>query len=79
MPRAIALAAFRRQRRNPGITALREVRGRGHSLTIDGGWREVADLALAFVRQHQPARSPGAGADREGAPRAGPDPDRPTA
>ena len=25
--------------------------GRGHSLTIDSGWREVADTALAFVRR----------------------------
>jgi hypothetical protein len=23
-------------------------------LTIDGGWREVADTALAFVRKHGP-------------------------
>ena len=26
--------------------------GRGHSLTIDHGWREVADIALAFVQKH---------------------------
>jgi len=25
--------------------------GRGHALTIDSGWREVADTALAFVRR----------------------------
>jgi hypothetical protein len=24
---------------------------RGHSLTIDSGWREVADTALAFVQR----------------------------
>ena len=24
---------------------------RGHALTIDSGWREVADTALAFVRR----------------------------
>jgi non-heme chloroperoxidase len=28
--------------------------GRGHSLVIDSGWREVADTALAFVQQHVP-------------------------
>ena len=27
------------------------VPNRGHSLTIDGGWREVADTALAFVKR----------------------------
>jgi hypothetical protein len=25
--------------------------GRGHALTIDSGWREVADKALAFVKR----------------------------
>jgi hypothetical protein len=25
--------------------------GRGHSLTIDSGWREVSDTALAFVKR----------------------------
>ena len=25
--------------------------GRGHALTIDSGWREVADTALAFVKR----------------------------
>jgi non-heme chloroperoxidase len=25
--------------------------GRGHALTIDSGWREVADTALAFVKE----------------------------
>ena len=26
-----------------------EISGRGHALTVDSGWREVADTALAFV------------------------------
>ena len=29
-----------------------EIPGRGHALTIDSGWREVADTALAFVKRH---------------------------
>ena len=28
-----------------------EIKNRGHALTIDSGWREVADKALAFVRR----------------------------
>jgi pimeloyl-ACP methyl ester carboxylesterase len=55
VPRAIALASYRLQRRNPSPTEFREVPGRGHSLTIDDGWREVAELALAFVQAHHPA------------------------
>jgi len=51
VPRAIADATFRKQQRNPGLTEFFEVPGRGHALTVDSGWREVADIALAFVRR----------------------------
>ncbi len=51
VPRAISRAAYKRQQKNPGVTEFVEVPGRGHSLTIDSGWREVADTALAFVRR----------------------------
>ncbi len=27
------------------------MRGRGHALTIDRGWREVADKALEFLKR----------------------------
>jgi hypothetical protein len=30
---------------------LLEIPNRGHALTIDSGWREVADTALAFVKR----------------------------
>jgi non-heme chloroperoxidase len=49
VPWAIANASFKQQKDNPGVTEIVEVPGRGHSLTIDHGWHEVADLALAFV------------------------------
>jgi len=64
VPWAIAHAAYQRQRRNPGITEIREIPGRGHSLTIDSGWREVAEVALGFVKRHHPARAAGASAER---------------
>jgi non-heme chloroperoxidase len=51
VPWAIANAAYKRQKRNPGVTEIVEIENRGHALTIDGGWREVADTALAFVRR----------------------------
>jgi pimeloyl-ACP methyl ester carboxylesterase len=56
IPFAIANASYQRQRKNPGVTELREIKNRGHSLTIDSGWREVAEVALAFVEQHPPSR-----------------------
>jgi pimeloyl-ACP methyl ester carboxylesterase len=48
---AIANASFKRQRQNPAVTEIEKVPNRGHSLTIDSGWREVAERALAFVRR----------------------------
>ena len=33
------------------MTEIVEMPGRGHSLTIDSGWRQVADTALVFVER----------------------------
>jgi non-heme chloroperoxidase len=49
VPRAIAEASYDKQKRNEGVTEFVEIPNRGHSLTIDSGWREVADTALTFV------------------------------
>ena len=54
VPWAIAKASYKRQARNKGVTEIVKVANRGHALTIDGGWREVADTALAFVHKHGP-------------------------
>jgi pimeloyl-ACP methyl ester carboxylesterase len=51
VPWALAHAAFNRQRHNPGVTELTKLPNRGHSLTIDSGWRHVADTALAFIKR----------------------------
>ncbi|HTS90091.1 MAG TPA: alpha/beta hydrolase [Gemmatimonadales bacterium] len=51
VPWAIANASFKRERRNPGVTEIAQIANRGHSLTIDSGWREVAETALAFIRR----------------------------
>jgi non-heme chloroperoxidase len=51
VPWSIANASFRQQQINSGLTEIVEMPNRGHSLTIDSGWREVADTALAFVRR----------------------------
>ena len=49
VPWAIANAAFKKQKRNEGVTEIVRIPGRGHSLTIDHGWEAVADTALEFV------------------------------
>jgi pimeloyl-ACP methyl ester carboxylesterase len=52
VPPAIANAEFKRQQRNEGVTEIDEIKGRGHALVIDSGWREVADKSLAFVKRY---------------------------
>jgi pimeloyl-ACP methyl ester carboxylesterase len=51
VPWAIANAAYKRQKHNPGVTEIVKLPNRGHSLTIDHGWREVAQTALDFVNR----------------------------
>jgi non-heme chloroperoxidase len=50
-PWAIANASYKRQKRNPGVTEINKIAGRGHSLVFDDGWKEVADRALGFVKR----------------------------
>jgi pimeloyl-ACP methyl ester carboxylesterase len=52
VPWSIANASYKREKANPGQTEIVEMKGRGHSLTIDGGWREVASTALDFVKRY---------------------------
>ena len=52
VPWAIANASFKRQKRNRGVTEIVEMKGRGHALTIDSGWQEVAETALAFIKRY---------------------------
>jgi non-heme chloroperoxidase len=51
VPPAVATASYKQQQDNPGVTEIVEIKNRGHALTIDSGWREVADTTLAFVKR----------------------------
>jgi non-heme chloroperoxidase len=51
VPWAIANASYKRQKRNQAVTEIKKIPNRGHSLTIDSGWREVAQTALDFVKR----------------------------
>ena len=42
---------FKQQQKNRSVTEIVEIPNRGHALTIDSGWREVADTALKFIRR----------------------------
>jgi non-heme chloroperoxidase len=49
VPWAIANASYKKQRHNGAVTEIAKLEDRGHALTIDEGWRTVADTALAFI------------------------------
>ena len=51
VPLAITHASYKIQAKNPGVTEIIEIPGRGHSLVIDSGWKDVAQTALDFVKR----------------------------
>ena len=51
VPHAITGATFDLQKKNIHPTQFLEIPNRGHALTIDSGWREVADAAMKFVQR----------------------------
>ena len=51
VPWAIAHAAYQRYRNNIGTTEIVELPGRGHALTIDHGWQDVAHTSLTFIQR----------------------------
>jgi pimeloyl-ACP methyl ester carboxylesterase len=51
VPWAIANASYKKQKRNAAVTEIVEIKNRGHALTIDNGWREVANSSLQFVQR----------------------------
>ena len=54
VPRTISEATYKRQKKNKGVTEFVEIPNRGHALTIDSGWREVAETALGFIKRFVP-------------------------
>jgi pimeloyl-ACP methyl ester carboxylesterase len=51
VPWTLTNASFKLQQRNKDVTEIIEIPGRGHALTIDSGWEEVASTALTFVQR----------------------------
>ncbi len=51
VPWAIANASYKRQSKNSSVTEIKQMPNRGHALTIDDGWEEVAQAALDFVKR----------------------------
>jgi pimeloyl-ACP methyl ester carboxylesterase len=52
VPEAITKATVKQYRHSSAETDLLEFADRGHSLTIDHGWREVAEACLRWLKEH---------------------------
>jgi non-heme chloroperoxidase len=53
-PAQVAKASYKKQERNEAITEYHEYEDRGHSLIVDHGWQDVADVSLAFAQRVAP-------------------------
>jgi non-heme chloroperoxidase len=49
VPPSMSRAAYKKQRRNPGLTEHIEMPQRDHALVIDARWGEVCDASLEFL------------------------------
>jgi pimeloyl-ACP methyl ester carboxylesterase len=59
VPPVVTRSTLRQYRHSSAVTELKELPGRGHSLTIDSGWREVADTSLAWLAGQAQGPQPG--------------------
>ncbi|MEU3461261.1 alpha/beta hydrolase [Streptomyces sp. NPDC006733] len=50
VPDVTTRATFKQYRRSPAVTELRQFENRGHSLTVDSGWQEIAQDVLQWLR-----------------------------
>lgn len=59
VPDAVTYSTSRQYRHSTAVTDLRQAAGRGHSLTVDSGWEEVARMALNWLLIQALRRLPG--------------------
>jgi pimeloyl-ACP methyl ester carboxylesterase len=52
VPESVTKATLKQYRHSSAVTEIRVFPDRAHSLTIDHGWREVADVALSWLDAH---------------------------
>jgi pimeloyl-ACP methyl ester carboxylesterase len=52
VPEAITKSTLKQYEDSPAVTDILELPDRGHSLTIDSGWREVARASLEWIEKH---------------------------
>ncbi|MGO4604082.1 alpha/beta hydrolase [Terrabacter sp. 2YAF2] len=52
VPDVVTRSTLKQYRKSTAITEIRQFEGRGHSLTIDSGWGEVAKAVLGWLDEH---------------------------
>jgi pimeloyl-ACP methyl ester carboxylesterase len=52
VPDVVTRSTLKQYRTSTAVTELRQFEGRGHSLTIDSGWSEVATAVLGWLDEH---------------------------
>jgi pimeloyl-ACP methyl ester carboxylesterase len=52
VPDVVTRSTLKQYRGSTAVTELKQFEGRGHSLVIDSGWREVADAVLAWLKEN---------------------------
>lgn len=50
MPDVVTRSTLKQYRDSTSVTELKQFEGRGHSLTIDSGWQEVANTILDWLK-----------------------------
>ena len=50
VPDVVTRSTFKQYRDSTAVTELQQFEGRGHSLTVDSGWKDVADAVLQWLK-----------------------------
>ncbi len=50
VPDVVTRSTYKQYKDSAAVTELRQFEGRGHSLTVDSGWRDVADAVLEWLK-----------------------------
>jgi hypothetical protein len=52
VPESVTRATLKQYRHSDAVTEIKDFPDRAHSLTIDSGWRDVADSSLSWLKEH---------------------------
>lgn len=52
VPESVTRATLKQYRHSDAVTDLQDFPDRAHSLTVDGGWRDVADFSLSWLKKN---------------------------